>query len=145
MLLLCSLLCGILQWIYCEHGVFDASRSKISLHYVGYNPSWPHRAQCTSFRSQAGVYREGREVKRGIRTYFKDQWNVLDLLGLLCLFVGLVIRWAEWTNPWGPAFYALSSPLVVSRVLFFAQVLQFQGPMIQVSSPNLFMRFAVIV
>lgn len=75
-------------------------------------------------------------MKRGIRTYFKDQWNVLDALGILCLFVGMVIRWDDWTNPWGPAFYALSAPLVVSRVLFFAQILQFQGPMIQVSAQD---------
>lgn len=87
----------------------------------------------THFVSQAGVLREWREVKRNIRSYFRDQWNVLDALGILCLFVGMVIRWDDWTSPWGPAFYALSAPLVISRVLFFAQVLPFQGPMIQAS------------
>ena len=72
-------------------------------------------------------------MRRDIRRYINDQWNVLDALGILCLFVGLVIRWADWTNPWGPAFYALSAPLLVSRILFFAQILPFQGPMIQAS------------
>lgn len=72
-------------------------------------------------------------MKRNIRRYFKDQWNVLDLLGILCLLVGMIIIWYDSMNPWGPAFYGLSAPLVVSRVLFFAQILQFQGPMIQVS------------
>eukprot|EP00752_Nemacystus_decipiens_P018673 g16741.t1 len=87
---------------------------------------------CALIFITAGVYREGREMKRGIHGYFKDQWNVLDALGILCLFVGLVIRWDDGTSRWGPAFYALSAPLVVSRVLFFAQILHFQGPMIQV-------------
>ena len=75
-------------------------------------------------------------MKRDIRRYFRDQWNVLDALGILCVLVGVVIRWVDSTSPWGPAFYALSAPLVVSRVLFFAQILQFQGPMIQVSAQN---------
>lgn len=88
----------------------------------------------THFVSKAGVLREWREMKRSTRNYFRDQWNVLDALGILCLLVGMVIRWEDWTSPWGPAFYALSAPLVVSRVLFFAQILPFQGPMIQASS-----------
>ncbi|CAM9399535.1 unnamed protein product [Ectocarpus sp. 12 AP-2014] len=87
---------------------------------------------CALIFITAGAYREGREMKRGIRAYFKDQWNVLDALGMLFLFVGLVIRWDDWTSTWGPAFYALSAPLVVARVLFFAQILQFHGPMVQV-------------
>lgn len=70
---------------------------------------------------------------RDIPGYFRDQWNALDGLGFLLLLVGLVIRCIDWASPWGPAFYALSAPLLVSRVLFFAQILPFQGPMIQVS------------
>lgn len=80
---------------------------------------------------QAGLFREGREIWRDIRSYFKDQWNVLDDLGLLCVFIGMVFRWDDCRSEWGPAFYALSAPLLVSRVLFFAQILSFQGPMIQ--------------
>lgn len=77
-------------------------------------------------------------MKRGIRAYFRDQWNVLDAWGLLCLFIGMVFRYHDSTSPWGPAFYALSAPLLVSRVLFFAQILSFQGPMIQASVPFFF-------
>lgn len=83
--------------------------------------------------TQTGTYREACEVWRDIPRYFRDQWNVLDALGLLFLLVGLVIRWVDSANSWGPAFYALSAPLLVSRVLFFAQILPFQGPMIQAS------------
>lgn len=82
---------------------------------------------------QSGVYREGRELWRGVPRYFQDQWNILDALGLLCLLVGLIIRWVNCGSPWGPAFFALSAPFLVSRVLFFAQILPFQGPMIQAS------------
>eukprot|EP00752_Nemacystus_decipiens_P008850 g7897.t2 len=87
---------------------------------------------CATIFIAGGILREWREMKRNIRRYFRDQWNVLDALGILCLLIGMVIRWDDWTSPWGPAFYALSAPLVVSRVLFFAQILPFQGPMIQV-------------
>lgn len=76
-------------------------------------------------------------MNRDIRQYFKDRWNVLDAFGLLFLFIGMVIRWEDWTSPWGPAFYALSTPLVISRVLFFAQILPFQGPLIEVSVHDL--------
>ena len=82
---------------------------------------------------QAGVYREAREIWRDIPRYFRDQWNVLDALGLLFLLAGLIIRSVDSASSWGPSFYALSAPLLVSRVLFFAQILPFQGPMIQAS------------
>ena len=72
-------------------------------------------------------------MHRDVRTYFKDKWNVLDALALLFLFIGMVIRWYDSASPWGPALYALSAPLIVSRVLFFAQILPFQGPMIEAS------------
>lgn len=83
---------------------------------------------------KGGVFREGREMRRDVRRYFKDKWNIFDALGLLCLFIGMTIRWNDCSSRWGPAFYALSIPLVTSRVLFFAQILPFQGPMIEVSS-----------
>ena len=76
--------------------------------------------------------REGREVKANWRRYTKDPWNVFDLCGLLFLFIGLVFRWIDSANELGPEFYALSVPMLFCRILFFAQILPFQGPMIQV-------------
>ncbi|CAM9653004.1 unnamed protein product [Ectocarpus sp. 4 AP-2014] len=93
--------------------------------------TWAEGSFATIFIFSGG-FREAREMWKDIDRYFKDQWNVLDVLGLLCLSIGLVIRGVDWTSPWGTAFYALSAPLFVSRVLFFAQVLPFQGPMIKV-------------
>eukprot|EP00752_Nemacystus_decipiens_P009083 g8110.t1 len=87
---------------------------------------------CALMFITSGVYRERREMHWDIGMYLKDKWNVLDALGLLCVSVGLVFRWGDWRSPWGPAFYSLSAPLVVSRILFFAQILPYQGPMIQV-------------
>lgn len=70
---------------------------------------------------------------RSVARYVRDPWNVLDVLGLGFLFIGLVFRLTDWASPLGPAFYALSAPLLVSRVLFFAQIVPFLGPMIQAS------------
>lgn len=70
---------------------------------------------------------------RDFSLYVADHWNTLDLLGLGLVTGGLVVRCADGQNPWGRALYALSAPLVFSRLLFFAQMLRFHGPMIQVS------------
>lgn len=65
--------------------------------------------------------------------YLQDHWNILDVLGLAVLLAAFVFRITDNAGSLGPALYALSAPLVFSRVLFFAQILPFQGPMIQVS------------
>lgn len=86
-----------------------------------------------SLLSQAGIYRELGELGRNFRTYLQDSWNYLDTLGFAMLFGGVIIRLADRDSPWGRSLYALSAPLIFSRVLFFAQILKFQGSMIQVS------------
>lgn len=67
-----------------------------------------------------------------LEEYFEDRWNILDVLSLAALLGGFIARSVNSASPWGQALYALSAPLVFSRFLFFAQILQFQGPMIQV-------------
>lgn len=99
-----------------------------------------HHSRCR-FRSnrcpyQAGAITEGREMGRDFSLYVADHWNILDLLGLGLVTGGLVVRCADGDNPWGRALYALSAPLVFSRLLFFAQMLRFHGPMIQVRCRN---------
>ncbi|CAM9094293.1 unnamed protein product [Scytosiphon promiscuus] len=80
----------------------------------------------------AGICTEIREVWTGFGNYMIDRWNALDVLGLALSLGGCTVRWIDDGNPWGRALYALSAPFMVSRVLFFAQILPLQGPMIQI-------------
>ncbi|CAM9687792.1 unnamed protein product [Ectocarpus sp. 8 AP-2014] len=80
----------------------------------------------------AGICTEICEIRRGLTDYLADGWNCLDVLGLAVTLSGFVFRWADPSSPWGRSLYALGAPLLVSRILFFAQVLPFQGPMVQV-------------
>ncbi|CAM9703899.1 unnamed protein product [Ascophyllum nodosum] len=95
----------------------------------------------------AGVYVEIEELRRDWHTYCQDQWNFLDVLGLVMLFGGFIARLADNESLWGRALYALSAPMMFSRVLFFAQILRFQGPMIQAifSMGVVLVRFGVIL
>lgn len=72
-------------------------------------------------------------MRKDVGEYTEDAWNVLDGLGLLVSLSGLCVRFFVKTSPWGRSLYALSAPLLFSRILFFAQVLPFQGPMVQAS------------
>lgn len=84
---------------------------------------------------QAAIIGEITEMYLGIQEYFQDKWNVLDMLSIILLSAGLYIRW--WGNydedtATGKVFFALSAPLVFSRLLFFAQILRRQGLVIEV-------------
>ena len=72
-------------------------------------------------------------MNKGFRLYFEDHWNVFDVLGLLFLSGGLLLRCFDSSSSSGQGLYALSAPLLVARILFFAQILSSQGPMVQVS------------
>lgn len=67
--------------------------------------------------------------------YLTDRWNGLDVLGIMVSLAGFMFRCFDSESPWGRALYALSAPCMVSRLLFFAQILPLQGPMIQVKCP----------
>lgn len=66
----------------------------------------------------------------------EDGWNVLDVLSLGVSLGGFCARLFDPASPWGRSLYALSAPLLVSRLLFFATIDPFLGPMIQASGPN---------
>ncbi|CAM9141307.1 unnamed protein product [Ectocarpus fasciculatus] len=90
----------------------------------------------------AGALRELRELRvcikepgalwTGVGVYFQDPWNAVDVMGLAALSAGLVVRGVDGASSLGQGLYALSAPLFVARILFFAQILPSQGPMIQV-------------
>jgi len=75
---------------------------------------------------------EFRELLKDVDEYFRNGWNVLDILGLSLAAGAFIVRCIDSEEPWGRALYALSAPFFCSRILFFGQVLQFQGPMIRV-------------
>lgn len=72
-------------------------------------------------------------MKGRLDVYVRDVWNILDVLGVVLLAIGFLVRVKDYESQWGRALYALSAPLLFSRMLFFVQVFRFQGPMIQVS------------
>lgn len=93
---------------------------------------WAHDFLFRVHCRQDGCHREGGEMWRNIGRYFEDRWNIIDVLCLLLLVAGLGFRLAASSSQWGHALYALSAPLLFARILFFAQILRFQGPMIEV-------------
>ena len=70
---------------------------------------------------------------RNIGAYLHDRWNVLDGLSVGILCAGFFYRLVDSSSSWGRALYALSTPFVFSRLLFYAQFLPFQGSMVEVS------------
>lgn len=76
---------------------------------------------------------EVNEMRRDPVGYFHDRWNVLDLLAIVLMCAGWLLRITEGESQWTKGLYALSAPLIFARVLYFAEFLPFQGPMIQVS------------
>ena len=64
--------------------------------------------------------------------YVRNRWNWLESLSLALLAGGLFVRVVDSDVHLGRALFALSAPLVFSRVLFFGQILRRQGLVIQV-------------
>lgn len=67
--------------------------------------------------------------------YLRDKWNWLECLSLSLLAGGLFVRVVDSDVHLGRALFALSAPLVFSRVLFFGQILRRQGLVIEVRYP----------
>lgn len=82
---------------------------------------------------QGGILTEFREILEDPWEYMRDQWNLLDVTSLTMLLGGVIQRlYGQVDDESSRALYALSAPLAFARVLFFAQILPSQGPMIQV-------------
>lgn len=73
------------------------------------------------------------QMRAGFVEFWRDKWNWLESLYLLTLAGGLTIRILNSDVHQGRALFALSAPLVFSRVLFFGQFLKRQGLVIQAS------------
>ncbi|CAM9848129.1 unnamed protein product [Scytosiphon promiscuus] len=94
------------------------------------------------------ILTECREIYADPMEYMRDQWNVLDVASLIPLLIGMCFRAARGVEDnAAKACYALGAPLVFARILYFAQVLPSQGPMIQVffSMAGLLVQFGTIM
>eukprot|EP00904_Undaria_pinnatifida_P012811 jgi/Undpi1/8660/HiC_scaffold_25.g11125.m1 len=79
------------------------------------------------------ILTEFKEIAEDPWEYVRDRWNVLDVISLCLMFMGLWFRaLGEVNSIAATSLYALSAPLAFTRILFFAQILPSQGPMIQV-------------
>ena len=84
--------------------------------------------------SKGAIVREFGEIVQDPFKYILDKWNVLDVTSLCLMFTGLCYRaFGDADSNASISLYALSAPLAFSRVLFYAQLLPSQGPMIQVN------------
>lgn len=76
------------------------------------------------------------EMRRDIREYLLDRWNALDMLALQISLIAFAVRVVDSDSEWGRSLYALSAPLMYWRLLFFVQIMEFQGAIIQVSAAH---------
>lgn len=88
---------------------------------------------CPFDDEQAEIVSEVGQMHAGVYEYVKDEWNWLESISLLLLAGALFYRIGNSDGNTGRALFALSAPLVFSRVLFFGQVLRRQGLVVQVS------------
>lgn len=105
--------------------------SKIVVNHLSHESKQP-----TNVR-QGGILTEFREILEDPWEYMQDQWNLLDVTSLTLLLGGAIQRmYGQVDDESSRALYALSAPLAFARILFFAQILPSQGPMIQVKCNN---------
>lgn len=71
---------------------------------------------------------------KDLEEYLLDRWNVFDLSALSLCLAAFVTRAVAFDSAWGRSLYALAAPLLYWRLLFYAQLLPFQGAMIQVNT-----------
>ncbi|CAM9728979.1 unnamed protein product [Ectocarpus sp. 6 AP-2014] len=84
-----------------------------------------------TFHVMAEIVSNLLQMRAGFVEFWRDKWNWLESLSLLLLAGGLTIRIRNSDVHQGRALFALSAPLVFSRVLFFGQFLKRQGLVIQ--------------
>lgn len=71
-------------------------------------------------------------MRKDLDDYLLDRWNIFDLSALSLSLAAFVVRAIDHDSAWGRSLYAVAAPLLYWRLLFFAQLLPFQGAMIEV-------------
>ena len=73
-------------------------------------------------------------MRKDFEEYLLDRWNVFDLSALSLCLAAFAVRAVDYDSPWGRSLYALATPLLYWRLLFYAQLLPFKDAMIQVNT-----------
>lgn len=73
-------------------------------------------------------------MRKDLEEYLVDRWNLFDLSALSLSLAAFVVRAIDHESAWGRSLYAVAAPLLYWRVLFYAQLLPFQGAMIEVNA-----------
>ena len=101
---------------------------------------FPARPRLPRYKRQRNLKKgaietEIQEMVKDPSEYVRDKWNVIDVTCLFLMFTSLCFRAFDDVHSMeARSMYALSAPLAFTRILFFAQILPSQGPMIQVIS-----------
>lgn len=82
---------------------------------------------------QAAIIAEVIEIARDSNEYMLDRWSVLDFVAFQCCLAAFIFRLVDAESSWGQSLYAVAAPLLFWRLLFYAQILPFQGAMVQVT------------
>lgn len=72
-------------------------------------------------------------MRRDFEEYMHDRWKDFDLSALSLCLAAFVVRLFDYDSAWGRSLYALATPLLYWRLLYYVQLLPFQGAMIQVN------------
>ncbi|CAN0367729.1 unnamed protein product [Ectocarpus fasciculatus] len=80
----------------------------------------------------ASIMPEATEMWRNLARYLLDRWKAPYFLALLLALAAFLARAVDSDSSWGRGLYAVSSPLMYWRLLYYAQVIPSQGSTIQV-------------
>lgn len=114
--------------------MIDGSRRTHQLFVIPYRQHQTHSYTTLVFFFQGAILIEVFELWEGKEEYMKDHWNILDVLALAFCGAAFLVRISDPDSLWGRALYGAGTPLLLCRILFFAQFLPAQGPMIEVNA-----------
>ncbi|CAM9739915.1 unnamed protein product [Ectocarpus sp. 4 AP-2014] len=80
----------------------------------------------------AAIMLEVAEMWKNLAGYLLDRWKAPHFLALVVALAAFLARAIDSDSSWGRGLYAVGSPLMYWRLLYYAQVIPSQGSTIQV-------------
>ncbi|CBJ49208.1 Transient Receptor Potential Channel [Ectocarpus siliculosus] len=80
----------------------------------------------------AAIMLEATEMWKDLAGYLLDRWKAPHFLALVVALAAFLARAIDPDSSWGRGLYAVGSPLMYWRLLYYAQVIPSQGSTIQV-------------